>query len=81
MPEIGAIIRRFERFLNNHGSYYSNCTEVRPDTKGALPEEITNYPVQRLDVNNEDVIPIAKIRYNFEKKTEKVFTYKSRGRK
>jgi hypothetical protein len=81
MPSSGSIIRKFERFLSNHGAYYNNNTEVRTDTKGALSDEITNYPQRRTIVNDEEVIPIAAIRYNSDKKTQKIFSYKSRGRK
>ena len=63
MSDIHATIRKFERFLSSHGSYYNNCTEVRPDTKGALPDEITNYNNTKHIVDKNDLKEIAKITY------------------
>lgn len=84
MVDTHAVIRRFERFLSGFGGYYSNITEVRPDTKGALMDEIRNDPSygrDRQQVNLDDAIPIAHIKYDFKNQTEKIFRYKSRGKK
>jgi hypothetical protein len=84
MPDTHAIIRSFERFLSSHGGYYNNCTEVRQDTKGALMDEVrndTSYRKNNQHVNLEDAMPIAHIKYDFKNQTEKIFKYKSRGRK
>ena len=81
MSDIHATIRKFERFLSSHGSYYNNCTEVRPDTKGALPDEITNYPVRQSVIEKDKIIELGCFIDNPEKKTVKYFRYKSRGKK
>lgn len=85
MGEINSAIRRFERFLSNHGGYYNNCTEVRSDTKGALSDEIqmseNRRRYQKVAVNENETIPIGIFLYDFDKKTEKFFRYKSRGKK
>jgi len=76
---IHSIIRKHERFMMSiSGNYHNNCTEVRPDTKGASADEITNYP-QRNSIDEDDVIGIGRFFYRNE--TEKFFRYKSRGRK
>ena len=76
---IHSIIRQHERFMMGiSGNYYNNCTEVRPDTKGALSSEITNYPQRRNFIDNDDATEIGRFFYRNE--TEKFFKYKSRGK-
>jgi hypothetical protein len=78
MVNINSATRRFERFMSSiSGHYHNNCTEVRPDT-GALSSEITNYPQKRDSINENNTI--GRFIYDLDKKTEKFFEYKSRGK-
>ena len=46
-----------------------------------MQNEITNYHSRKNVVDTKDSIPLGIISYNFDKETEKTFTYKSRGKK
>ena len=70
--------------MSSCGSYYSNITEVRPDTKGALMDEImsdSSYGRSHQPINLDEATPIAAIIYDFKNQTEKSFIYRSRGKK
>ncbi len=81
MSETGRIIRKFERMLGT-----SNIHEVRPDTKGALRDEIElskeRYGVRQrghYKKTEQDKI-IGHFVYDFENKTEKFVRYKGKAK-
>jgi len=82
-PSINELNMKMERLFMGCGGYLDS-NKVRPDTKGALMDEVrndTSYRKNNQHVNLEDAMPIAHIKYDFKNQTEKIFKYKSRGRK
>ncbi|NCN87200.1 hypothetical protein GW932_05180 [archaeon] len=81
MSETNRIIRKFERSFLGNG--YNNCTEIRPDTKGALFSEVQESERRNKQYQlTEDLEgqEIGMIIYGKNGKPDKFFRYKSRGK-
>ena len=81
---MGAETRRFERFLMSiSGKYHNNCTEVRPDTKGASYDEVQRseriYGAKQSSLR-EGYTQKGVYRYNYKLEKEVLFEFKSRGK-
>jgi len=78
MSDTHAMHRKMERFLS-----YNPDNEIRSDTGAVLDEKERALEIRRYNRNYhfEDSKEIGINRINWDKKTDKIFMCKSRGRK
>lgn len=66
------------------GKYHSNISEVRPNTKGALYDEIQRseqiHEARQSSPEKTGYLRMGVYKYDHENKTEALFRFKSRGK-